>query len=358
MLVSTGMDVGGAERVVLDLARAYVDAGLPTVVIVLNSDARSLLPLVDTSGLDIRFLGMKKSPAGLLRAARALAAIIRSNHVDLIHAHMPHAMFVASAARFMPGCRVPLVHTSHNFQFSRPLDLALRATRRLRDVDVLLAPGQHLALNAAQTATIPNGIRFPSTDPATDPATTAVPRAGNSGPVLLSVGRLTEQKDFATMIAAFAGLRRNGQDQGAVLRIAGDGPLRPALQAQIEALGLSDAVELLGIRKDIAALLSGADVFVMSSRFEGVPLAALEAGAAGLPIVAPPVGGLPWLLADDCGYLCAPEQLTQTLAGVLTDTLEARRRGARLRQRVTERFSLERTVADHLQLYQQLISAQ
>ena len=102
-------------------------------------------------------------------------------------------------------------------------------------------------------------------------------------PVLLSVGRLGAQKDHATSIRAMAGVVRTVP--GAVLAIAGDGYLRPVLEANIHALGLRDRVRLLGHRTDVPALLRAADLFVFPSLYEGLGIALMEALAAGLPAV-------------------------------------------------------------------------
>ncbi len=347
LLLSTAMRVGGAERVVLDLAHAFMDLGVPTKVMGLSNE-RQMLDKVDMRDIDIRFLGMRKTPAGLLSASRTLARLVRDEGIDIVHAHMPHAVLVASAARLLHGLSVPIVHTSHNSQFNASLAVPLWLTRRLRDVDVLLAPGQHESLNAARTAVIPNGTRFvPSTNSR---------RTDRTGPVLIFVGRLTDQKNPAALIDAFATLHRSGAAPGVTLKIAGDGPLGPDIARQVARLGLTESVHLLGVRSDIADLLSDADLFVMSSRFEGLPVAVLEAGAAGVPVVVPPVGALPWLLADDCGFLAQPEQLASTLAEVLADRAEANRRAANFKAKVLERFSLDRAVTDHLALYRQLLA--
>ncbi len=348
LLLSTGLQVGGAERVVLDLARAYVDRSVPTMVVALAND-RQLLDQIDTCGINISFLGMRKTPAGLVSAARTLARLIRSAGIDIVHAHMPHAALVASATRLLHGVSVPIVHTSHSSRFNPTLALPLRLTRRLRDVDVLFTPSQHEALNTARTVVIPNGIRLPA------PATTAS-RANRAGPVLIFVGRLTDEKNPAALVNAFAALHRSGSAPGAVLKIVGDGPLRHDIARQVARLGLTDTVSLLGLRSDVADLLADADLFVMSSRFEGLPLAVLEAGAAGVPVIAPPVGALPWLLADQCGFLAHPEQLAKTMAEVLANRTEAGHRAAKLRARILERYSLDRAVADHLLLYRQLVA--
>lgn len=349
LLLSTSLEIGGAERLVLDLAHAYVDLGVPTIVVSLTND-REMLDQVGTRGIDIRFLGMRKTPFGLVSAARTLARLIRTEGIDVVHAHMPHAALVASATRLLHGVTVPIAHTSHNSRFAVSLALPLWLTRRLRDADVLLAPGQHEALNAARTVVIPNGIRF------VDP--TSIRRTDRSGPVLLFVGRLTDQKNPGALIDAFAALHRSGAAPGAVLKIVGDGPLRRDLARQVARLGLTDVVQLTGLRSDVADLLAEADLFVMSSHFEGLPLAVLEAGAAGVPVVAPPVGALPWLLADQCGFLARPEQLAAMLAEVLANRAEAGRRAANFKARVLERFSLDRVVADHLALYRHLLAGE
>ena len=347
LLLSTSLTIGGAERLVLDMASAYVALGVPTIVVSLTN-GREMLDQVGARGVDIRFLGMRKSPAGLMAATRTLSQLIRAEGIEIVHAHMPHAVLVASATRLLHGVSVPIVHTSHNSWFAPSLAMPLWLTRRWRDVDILLAPGQHETLNAARTVVIPNGIQFV--------APTIPRRLDRTGPVLLFVGRLTEQKNPAALVDAFATLHRSGIAPGATLRIIGDGPLRQDLIRQVSRLGLADVIHLPGLRSDIANHLADADLFVLSSRFEGLPLAVLEAGAAGLPVVAPPVGALPWLLADRCGFLAKPENLAATLGEVLANRAEAARRAANFKAKVLERFSLERVVADHLSLYHRLLA--
>lgn len=347
MLLSTGLNIGGAERVVLNLAGAFLAAGVRTTVVSL-ADHRRILPMIDVDGLDIRFLGMRKTPLGLASAAREVARLVRTEAIDIVHAHMPHAAFVAATARLLQGMRVPIVHTSHSWRFPPSLSLPLRLSRSLRDVDVLFAPEQHRRLNASRTAVIPNGIPL---------AVPPVKRTSHGRPVLIAVGRLSAEKNLGALIQAFASVHHAGHARGALLRIVGDGPMRQQLTDQIRVLGVADVVSLLGMRKDVAELLADADLFALSSHVEGLPLAALEAGAAGLPVIAPPVGALPWLLADDCGYLARPDQLAATLTEVLANRPEASRRAARLQARVLEQFSLERSASEHLALYRRLLAS-
>jgi glycosyltransferase involved in cell wall biosynthesis len=124
----------------------------------------------------------------------------------------------------------------------------------------------------------------------------AAARAGHdrATPRLIAVGRLKAPKDFLTLIHAFAALPEGSFEA----LIVGEGPDRPVVEAEIRRLGLDGRVQLLGERSDVPALLADSDVFVLSSRSEGLPVSVLEAMAAELPIVASRVGGLGELVVD------------------------------------------------------------
>lgn len=356
----TGLQVGGAERVVLNLARGLARSEFKVIVVALN-DERGLLDIIDTTGLDVRFLSMPKSAHGFIAAAKALAGIIATEDVRLIHAHLAHALMLATALKLRMTLdptnrrrRPGLVFTSHSYAgFTGGWRTFIRATRRFRDADVLLAPDQHPGFNARDSVLIPNGVG--SCAYRAKPAGRDVD-ATREGPALLSIGRLSEPKNFGALIDAFDRWVRAGAPQTASLRIAGEGPLRGDLQRQIDRLGLGARVRLLGLRDDIAALLASADAFVMSSHFEGLPLVALEAGAAGVPVIAPAVGGLPWLLGDGCGRLVSPVDLPDAFARLAVDPASFQADAERLHRKVRDSFSIESCVDAHIALYRRLTS--
>ena len=145
---------------------------------------------------------------------------------------------------------------------------------------------------------------------------------------------------------------------GAHLAIAGDGPLRPEVEAQIAALGVGDAVHLLGVREDVADILRSLDVVVLPSDSEGSPIALIEAMVAGRAIVASRVGGMPWILDEgDCGVL-VPPRTPDVLAGAIADLLEDPERreelGARARDRALADFTLESVAGQWVALYREL----
>jgi glycosyltransferase involved in cell wall biosynthesis len=118
----------------------------------------------------------------------------------------------------------------------------------------------------------------------------------------LAVGRLAEAKGYGDMVAAFAMAVRDHPD--ARLLIAGVGSLEQEIRAETRRLGIEASVRLLGLRSDVPALMQAADGFVMTSRWEGLPMVLLEAGASGLPVVATDVGGSRDAVLDEVsGYL-------------------------------------------------------
>jgi glycosyltransferase involved in cell wall biosynthesis len=159
-------------------------------------------------------------------------------------------------------------------------------------------------------------------------------------PVAILVGRLTAQKAvdcFLTVASAVSDVRPDAR-----FLIVGDGPERPALDAQTDALGISDNVLFLGYREDVPSLLLASDVFVLSSLAEGLPLALLEAMAVGLPVVASRVGGVPDVVrGGENGILVRPGMplsLAEGMLELMEDPEQARRLGEAGRQHVCRSF--------------------
>jgi glycosyltransferase involved in cell wall biosynthesis len=171
-------------------------------------------------------------------------------------------------------------------------------------------------------------------------------------PTLISVGRFKAPKDFLTLIRALAQLQ--GDEWRALL--VGEGPERPLLETEIARLGVRN-IELLGERDDVHELLAGADVFVLSTRSEGLPLSILEAMAAGLPVVASAVGGVPELIVDRGTGLLVPPADEKALAAALRELIRDRelrvRMGGAGRIRAEEGFDLPDFQRSHLDLYRE-----
>jgi glycosyltransferase involved in cell wall biosynthesis len=164
------------------------------------------------------------------------------------------------------------------------------------------------------------------------------------GPHLLAVGRLAPEKGFDLLLQAFANVRE--QFPSADLTIVGEGQERRALEMLAWLLGVRSAVRLVGHVDQPAAWFKGATVFVLSSRHEALPNAVLEAGAAGLPIVATPASeGLVDLLCEDPSVWLAKEISADALAESLGDALERLKPGGRFVHAWVDSFSKERAIA-------------
>jgi glycosyltransferase involved in cell wall biosynthesis len=175
--------------------------------------------------------------------------------------------------------------------------------------------------------------------------------------VFLSVARLVPDKDHDTMLAAFG--RVAVSHPKAELWLVGNGPRRETLEQKVRDSGLAGRVKFLPVAKDIRHLYHQADVFVLSSVNEALPNVILEAMAAGLPVVATRVGGLPEaVVPGDTGLLVSPRDvdgLAAALGSLLDDPETRRNLGRRGRERVLEQFSFEAMVSRHEEVWSRLL---
>jgi glycosyltransferase involved in cell wall biosynthesis len=308
-----GPGSGGAERVAVDLAEHLPRDRFSTAVCATRRVEPPWDAVLRERGVRWFALG-RRSSADVLPFAR-LARLLRRERVDVVHAHMlgsnVWATLVGRAAR------VPVVVAhEHTWDYEgQPLRRLL--DRRLiggyADAFVAVSDADRermIALErvpAEKVLVMPNGY---------------VPRGAPSGdlrselglaaevPLVGVVAQLRPQKAHEVLLEAFAHVRA-----GAHLVIAGDGPRRAELEARARSLGVAGRAHFLGVRDDVPSVLAALDVAVISSDFEGTPLFALECMAAGTPLVATAVGGLPTLLGDDA-VLVPPRDPAALAAGI------------------------------------------
>lgn len=354
-MIASLAESGGAEMLVRNLSLEYARRGHICHVAYI-SDAASLgasrafeqtfIDELDAAGITHGALGhatKRNLPLGAWRLRRAIGRF----RPDIVHIHLGYGLLFQAIGLV----RRPTVYTHHNIVFKFPTRLfrlfdrfVARYVAICRACERLLEP--HVA---RPVVLIPNGVpaRFAATR-----ARTRVPR----DVAVLSVGNLTPQKDYPTLLAAAALLVPAFAAEGRriVLRIAGEGGERAALEASIATLGLGDHVELLGARSDIPALMAEADLLVMTSAWEGLPLSLIEATMAGLPAVATDVGGCDEIVADgESGYLVPPGD-PQRIAGAVRALLAEDAHYAMFSAAAAERgkrFSLASCVDAHLALY-------
>jgi glycosyltransferase involved in cell wall biosynthesis len=352
---------GGTERLVIETVRR-LHSRFPMAVCCLDAEGAWAGELRQ-NGVAVVALGRPAGFHPLL--ARRLAGVARRHRASVLHCHHYSPFVYGCLARaFHPGLRV--LFTEHG----RLSDGPPSPKRRLANAVFRHVPARvcvvsadlrrHLAaegFRGGDIAVVPNGIELAE---AGGPEMRERARATLDLPgdafVIGTVGRLDPVKDLPTLVAAF---RRFATDRpGSRLVIVGDGPERGTLQALA---GGIPAIRLAGHRRDARQLMSAFDVYVSSSTFEGMSLTILEAMAAGLPVIATSVGGTPEIVADGTtGVLVAPGDpaaMAQALARISADPRRAAAMGRAGRDRVAERFTLERMVNEYARAYSEIGAA-
>jgi len=351
MVVTRSDIVGGASVHVRDLCRGLAARGIATTVVVggegpyLDDLARHGVDAVRVPSLDRAVHPLRDAAA--FAALRRILARLRP---DVVATHTAKAGALGRAAAASLG--LPAVHTPHGWPFemqvAAPQVAAWRVAERLlaRLPATLVDVSEHerdRALAAgvgrrAQHTVVHNGV------PDVGPALRADPAA--DPPRLVMVARFEAQKDHAALLRALARLARLPWSADLV----GDGPLEPAARAQVRAAGLADRVRFLGARTDVPRILAAAQVAVLTTRWESLPLAVLEAMRAGLPVVATAVGGIPEAVDDGVSGLLVPPgddiALVAALRRVLDDPALRASMGVQGRRRYLRRFTHSRMLDD------------
>jgi glycosyltransferase involved in cell wall biosynthesis len=360
LLLSTSMGMGGADKQILSAAGEMQARGHEVLIVSLTRlgpmglEARS-------AGIPIRSLEMRRGfpdPRGLARLVR----IVRTWRPNVLHSHMLHANLMARVVRLLAP--VPaLVSTVHSINEGGSLQRAsYRWTNRLADhmtivseaaADRFITRG---VIPKQLLTVVPNGVDTDHFRQVPDGSRQSIRQSLGLDRefVWLAVGRFETAKDYPNMLRGFATVRK--AQPRAVLLLAGRGSLQEETETLARELGLGDGVRFLGVRQDVAELMSAADGYVMSSAWEGMPIVLLEAAAAGLPIVATRVGGNAEVVRDnESGFLVPPRDPGALAAAMLRLIAlpDAQRRpmGERGCEHVRASYGLSRVVDRWLEIY-------
>lgn len=350
------LDFGGAEKVVVDLVSATAGRCQPAVLCVKHSgELAQRLP----AGIPV--FSFDAPEGNDLALPWKIKRLVREHGFEVIHSHLWGVFLESALAARLAG--VPLVHTVHGQYARYGQDWKSRCKLSLRHALERAAARWHsrivtvshaiqsyvvevIGIDARRVETVHNGIAELAPSP--------LPRAGNT---FITVGRMAAVKNHAMMIRAFA--RVVAQRPDARLQLVGDGPDRSALEALARELGVAPQVEFLGFRHDVSELLGAADVFLMSSHYEGVSIAILEAMRAQLPTVGTRVGGIPETIEDGhSGLLVADNDapaFAEAMLALLADPARRASMGRQAAERQRQAFSLEGAAQRYLQLYESKI---
>lgn len=355
------LETGGAERQILALAQWMRMRGHAVKIVVLREQRANHL----RTGLDVAHLDMRRNPlsaaVGYGRAVRTIWAF----HPNVIHGNQFHGNMLARMLR--PVSRVPVISTIHNvYEGGWARMLAYRVTDPLttRSVAVCEAAADRFASAGAYSRrklrVIANGIDVKqfAPDAARHLRVRAELNAGHAF-IWLAASRITPAKDVANLLRAFAQV--HADEPSARLWIAGEGepPYVSELHRLSEQIGVASAVHWLGLRDEVAGLLDAADAFVLSSAWEGMPLALGEAMAMEKPFVATDVGGVREL-AGDCGTMVPAGDSTALADGMLAtmrrSALERVDVGCAARARIGADFNIEAKACEWERCYAEIVA--
>lgn len=357
LYVITGLGIGGAERQVVDLADQMESLG-HTVSIAYLTGPALVHPV--SKNINIFGFGVRKTILGLILALHELRSLINKIKPDVVHSHMVHPNILTRLVRLT--CRIPrLICTAHStYEGGKLRMLAYRLTAPLADVstnvsaEAVAAFVQKGASKPGGMMAVPNGIDTDRFKPAISARNRLRKLEGVSDveKVVLAVGRLNVAKDYHNLIQAFHIVSKSIEN--VCLWIVGDGELRIELQKKIDQLHLNNKVKLLGVQTNVEEWMNAADVFVLSSAWEGLPLVVAEAMACQKVVVATDAGGVKEVLGD-CGFL-VPVRDSLALSNALQAAMhlqqdEATLVGLRARQRVVDNYSLDHVAEQWLEIY-------
>jgi glycosyltransferase involved in cell wall biosynthesis len=363
------LDTGGLERIVVDLVRQGCQLGQQVSVVCVE---RPGVLASQAEALGARLICLDKKPGVRRETTGRFKAALADLRPDVLHTHQVGALFYAGPAARAVGVPV-VVHTEHinnirkagagYFRRQRMSWLwwwAARAARKFFCVseDIAAEMAARRLVPRDKLAVVLNGI---NTEPFQAPFDREAFRRSlgiaPGAPVIGTVGRLNEVKRQDLLLRAFARVRAERPE--ARLLLVGDGPMRGELQELAARLGVAETVHFAGYQSQPERFLQVMDVFALTSRMEGLPLAILEAWAAGLPVVASSVGGVPDLIDHGRTGLLFPSGAETTLAALLGELLDdpgrARDLGDAGREEVLGRYDLRRMAADYDRHYRELL---
>jgi glycosyltransferase involved in cell wall biosynthesis len=358
--VFTPAAAGGLESVVEMLAPGLQARGASVAVLaVLSEGSPEPTSVAGLRSAGVKVFDHRTRPRGYRTEFRAHRGLVETWRPDVVHTHGYRADVVAGYAVGPRALRVTTVHGFTGGDWKNRLYEWLQVWA-YRHFDAVVAVSrsvrerlQERGVRASRLELIPNA--FSATGALSRSDARAELGLPADAPVVGWVGRLSFEKGADLLLAAAARLT----DRRVRVSIIGDGQERAALEAQAAALGIGDRITWHGFVPRAGRLMPAFDLFVLSSRTEGTPIALFEAMAAAVPAVVTTVGGVPDVLDPQTGWLIqadSPDQLAQAIEHALSARPEAERRAAGARERLARDFATGPWIDRYLELYLDLVT--
>lgn len=353
----TGLGGGGAEKVVVDLATRMLNLGHQVKIAYLKGE---VVVQPDSEDIELIYLGLE-SISQVKVGYKNYKNLLDRFEPDIVHSHMIHAnIFARIARKFRPIKK--LICTAHsNNEGGKVRMLAYRLTHTLSDVTTNVSQSASLSLERLGAVpkngitTVYNGIdldRFRYDSGAREQLINEL-KLNQETRLILAVGRFNVSKDYPNLLNAFAKMKQQ-QVPNTVLIIAGDGEERPNIEHLISGLNLRQDVHLLGRREDVPKLMSAADLFVLSSSFEGFGLVVAEAMACNTLVVATDCGGVKEVMGSH-GLLVPPKNhellAKQLLHAIEMNENDLNDNNQKALAHVQNNFDLEKIIQQWLKIY-------
>ncbi len=352
LLVAKGLDLGGTERVVTDLAIHLNQRSVDAAVVVVNGSRDALLPLLRGAEVSVDVLhgGDRIGLRGLL----GLRRLIAHGGFHVVHAHGPltivatriaarQCMLVGTLHSMWPSMRrssrlllrlvcrsVPLVAVSERVRASMPSPL--------RENTRIIGHGVDLARAGVERA--------------------SAQRCTSDGVRVVTVARHRRAKNYENLLQAIALARAAGADVR--LTAYGEGPRLGRHRQRAEQLGIAPYVRFEPPRPDVVGAIAECDLFVLASDTEGQPIVLIEAMAAGRPVIATTVGRAPDLITADIGLLVPPADSRKLADAIRTLSSDPARRASmgKAALAAADDCSIDRAVSGHVRLYDEAVHEQ
>lgn len=339
--VISGLRGGGAEHFVLELCRQALKDKEANMSVLTLSAADEISNKFTQAGVNvITTTTFEKSKRGI-KALKGLRIILRQPH-NVIHAHMFHACFIACCAKLLrPSLKIIFtLHNNHIPQFHRRILLFL--TRALRDTDIIFPGIARKWFQKRNAVVVSNGIdvsRFMNLHIDKPPLFTCA-----------FIGRLSPEKNPLFLIELAKSLL---PEHNFMFRVAGEGPQKNELKQAIADEKLQEHFLIHGHVDDVTTLLAESHCLLIPSLWEGMPLVLLEAAAAGIPVIATPVGAIPAMLNKENGFLGPTNCFKSMITEVMDNYGDALIKARTLMHDVTDHYSIANIYQQHRALYLQ-----
>lgn len=367
-LVGTQMATGGAQKVLLDQAGWFHAQGHKVSVVFFYDkenlherwQSNAAFPIVNLEAFQ-KGAGVLANGLALLRGLFRLWKLIRREKPQVVEMFTHDSNMLVLPLAWLAGVPVR-IPTHHGMIDGFPRWRERIHTWMVNHLshgivavsDLTLKKALEEGIHKEKISVIPNGILPVTLKEADRSEVRKQMGAGENDVVLLSVGRLVYQKAHEYLISAMPAVLK--ELPNVKVGICGDGLLRADLEKQIQSLGLEKEIKLFGMQANVTKYLAAADVFVLPSRWEGLPISLLEAMSAGSPVIATRVEGVDEVVEEGVhGMLVQPESTEELVKAILQlsrDAAQRQRMGSAARLRVLERYTVDRMCERYLKLFE------